>query len=195
MRLLSKILCTAGAAVAMVVTLPAAGAIVDTWADPSGDVLLDLDDSPAPGTDTYAYQHDITDDGFTIGESIISATLFLTVRDSGGSESYQYELGAGPAQVSAFANVPNSRIDQITLSAPSLADLQLDGLLDVVIRITADSSRQEGLYFVSSSLSVDTATATASISNVPEPGTTALVALAMVLGWRYRRGVQEHPGS
>jgi hypothetical protein len=164
-------------------TLPAsAGPVTDTWSDPAGDILLDLSNSgqPIPGVSTfYDYQHDITDDGFAIGDTITSATLYVSVRDAGGAESYRYEIGLGPTQTNFFSNVPNNRIDEILLAAPSLGDLQTDGVIDVLIRITADSNNQEGLYFVSSSLIVDfTRVPSAQIS---EPWSLALTALGLLM--------------
>src|SRR5687768_11675358 len=90
--------------------------ITDTWADPSGDILLDLSnsDQPIPGVrSSYGYQHDITDDGFSVGDTITSATLFVSLRDVGGSESYVYEIGMDPSQTTILSNVPNNRIDEI----------------------------------------------------------------------------------
>lgn len=188
MRCAWKIICGIAAAVALSAGTPAsATTITDTWTDPVGDVLLDLDDSPLPGVDSYAYLHDITDDGFSIGDTISSATLSVTVRDSGGAETYQYEIGVGPAQTGAFSNVPSTRLDQITLSASSLDDLQSDGMLSVLIRITGDSNQQEGFYFVSSSLAVETTSTFPEVAEVPEPATLALIGSGMIFGWRYRR--------
>lgn len=187
MRSAWKIISGIAAAVVVSAAAPASAiTITDTWNDPAGEVLLDLDDVPLPGVDTYAYLHDITDDGFNIGDTISSAILSVTVRDAGGSETYQYEI-AGGAQTSFFSNVPSSRTDQITLSALSLSDLQSDGLLDVLIRITGDSNQQEGLYFVSSSLAVETTSGFPQISQVPEPATLTLIGSGILLGWRCRR--------
>lgn len=176
--------CVVSVMLSFLMALPAsAGPVTDTW-DPN-DVLLDLDnnDDPIPGVSTsYAYQHNITDDGFTIGDTITSATLYVSVRDAGGAEAYQYEIGLGPDETSVFSNVPNNRVDQILLGALSLADLQNDGIIDVVIRITDDSNNQEGLYFVSSRL-VAQVDSTASLpAQVPEPSTLALMTFGLLIG-------------
>ena len=165
--------------------------VTDTWTDPAGDILLDLSnsDQPIAGVKSfYEYQHNITNDGFTIGDTITSAKLYVSVSDSGGSETYQYEIGLGPTQTTIFSNVPNDRVDAILLGAFSLADLQLDGIIDVVIRITDDSNNQEGLYFVSSSLVAQVNGNGTQPTQLPEPGTLAVVALGLAgLGWRSRR--------
>ena len=168
-----------------------AGPVTDTWSDPAGAILLDLSNSnqPIPGvSSSYAYQHDITDDGFSLGDTITSAVLSVNVSDTGGSEIYQYEIGLGPNQTTVLSNVPNSRLDEVVLAALSLADLQLDGIIDVVIRITGDTNNQEGLYFVSSSLTAQVTPNSTTPAALPVPGTLALVAFGVAgLGWRRRR--------
>ena len=165
-----------------------AGLVTDTW-DPT-DVLLDLDndDNPIPGVSTsYQYQHDISDDGFAVGDTITSATLYVTVRDAGGAETYEYEIGLGPYQTSIFSNVPNSREDQIVLGVDSLADLQTDGIIGVLIQITADSNNQEGLFFVSSRLVAQVDVGEAVPAQVPEPSVLALMAFGLLMGGGLRR--------
>ena len=176
--------CVMGVMLSFLMVLPAsAGPVTDTW-DPN-DVLLDLDnnDDPIPGVSTaYEYQHDITDDGFTIGDTITSATLYVSVRDASGAESYEYQIGLGPSQTSVFSNVPNDRIDPILLGALSLADLQNDGMINVVIRITDDSNNQQGLYFVSSTLVAQVDSTEVATAQVPEPWTFSLIALGLLIG-------------
>lgn len=180
--------CVMSVVLSFLMTLPAsAGPVTDTWSDADGDVLLDLDnnDDPIPGVSTsYEYEHNITDNGFTIGDTITSATLYVSVRDAGGSETYQYEiqLDPDPDQTKVFSNVPNIRIDEILLGALSLADLQDDGIIGVLIRITADSNNQEGLYFVSSTLVAQVDSTGVPPTQVPEPWTLALVAFGLLIG-------------
>ena len=183
--------CVMSVVLSFLMALPAsAGLVTDTWSDPDGDILLDLDDEPTPGVGTsYEYHHDITDDGFAIGDTITSATLYVTVRDAGGAETYQYEIGFEPEQPGIFKNVPNDdRTDEMLLGA-YLGDLQ-DGIIDVVIRITADSNNQEGLYFVSSTLVAQVDSAGLAPAQVPEPWTLALMAFGLLIGGSFsaRRG-------
>jgi hypothetical protein len=156
--------------------------LTDTWADPNGAIVLDLSDAdlPIPGVnDHYDYVHDITDDGLSLGDSITSAVLYVTVSDSGGSETYQYEVGLGPEQTSMFSNVPNNRVDEIAFGPLSLADLQLDGIIGISIRILEDTRNQEGLYFVSSRLVAQVDPANPTASQIPEPATLALLGFAL----------------
>ena len=169
-----------------------AGLVTDTW-DPA-DVLLDLDndDNPIPGVSTYyQYQHNILDDGFAVGDTITSATLYVTVRDAGGAETYEYEIGLGPYQTSIFSNVPNSREDEILLGVESLADLQTDGIIGVRIQITADSNNQEGLFFVSSRLVAQGDAGGVPPAEVPEPSALALMAFGLLMGGGLRRRYQK----
>lgn len=188
MTLTREALCGLGVAFAFLMAAPASAAVVsDTWADPAGAILLDLDNSPTTGVTSYAYQHDITDDGFSTGDTITAATIYVTVRDSGGAEDYRYEIGIGPTQTNIFSNVPNSRVDALPLLALSLSDL-LDGRIDVLMRITGDSNNQEGLYFVSSLLVADVAVNDTPSTSVPEPGILVLIGLGIAaLGWSSRR--------
>ena len=144
---------------------------------------MDNSDNPIPGVNSsYAYQHNITDDGFTVGDTITSATLYVTVSDAGGSETYQYEIGLGASETTVFSNAPNNREDQIVLGVQSLGDLQADGIIDVLIRITDDSNNQEGLYFVSSRLVAQVDAPVLTVAQVPEPSTLGLMACAFLIG-------------
>lgn len=121
--------------------------------------------------------HDITDNGFHVGDTINSATMTIMLSDPvQGQESLTFVIGHSTTQQAIIDNannaVPNGGTTQFgpyTLTA-SLQDLT-DGLLSVQFNATA------GDYdFVSSTLSVNFTPATV----VPEPFSLALMGIGLV---------------
>ena len=80
-----------------------------------------------------SYVHDITNNGFTVGDTINSATLNIFLTDVGGSESFTSPLLWVETQTET--NIDPQSTEIIVLSAASKADLQADGLIGVKIEV------------------------------------------------------------
>lgn len=110
---------------------------------------------------SYSYTHDINDDGFVLG-SAISGNLNIEIRDDNDRwwefslvtvEDFDFDTGSFRFYANDFNN---------ELELEALAALNADGLLDVTV-----TSLLGDFYVGNSVLSV--------ITEVPEPGTIALV--------------------
>jgi hypothetical protein len=140
------------------------------------------------GTSFISYVHDITDNGFTVGDTINSATLNIFLTDPGGSEVVQITVALGQTQTDT--NISSTATETLALTAPSIADLQADGLIDVSVEVQQHGGPASSFVFDRSELSVDfTARASSEISaEAPEPATLALFSLGFAgLGWSRRK--------
>jgi hypothetical protein len=152
------------------------------------DILLTFGSvpNPCPGGFTCAsgsitYTHNIVDDGFTIGSIVNSASLVIHLTDTGGSEGYQYLIGAG--QTFTGGNIGSTQTDTIPLNAAAIADLQADGLLTITMKATSG-----GLSFADATLTAQVTPASSGgsggggggngIAAVPEPMTLALLGVS-----------------
>lgn len=129
-------------------------------------------------TSALSFVHDITNNGFNDGDIITSATVAIHLTDSTGSEDYTFTIGS---QTFSSKNVPGGgggSTDVITFDVSSLADLELDGKIDITV-----SSTSGNFIFADSTL---TAQVTSSVRNpdavavVPEPATLALFGLGFL---------------
>jgi hypothetical protein len=131
--------------------------------------------SPCPtgfacSSGALSFVHDITDNGFTLGSVITSATLGIHLTDDNGSEGYTFNVGA--AQTFSSVNVPSSSTDTFALNAASIADLMSDGKITVAVIATSGS-----FAFADSTLIAQVTVGPS--ATVPEPGSLALLSLAL----------------
>jgi hypothetical protein len=151
------------------------------------DVVDPDPDAPISSADPdYTFTHDITDGvapgNFVPGTDIIdTATISIMLTDSGGSESI--EITIDEERAITIDNIGSSA--SYTAVIPSIADLQLDGLLLVQLTTASRPSGIGDFFFASSTL---TAEVTKGIpdarppgpSQVPEPSILALLSLGLV---------------
>jgi hypothetical protein len=159
-----------------------AGVITDTVVQ---NEYLDAGILGILGPDSYTYQHDITDNFFTLG-SALSGTLRINIYDDNADTVrlllWSFQLGEGGlVTVENFdfdtGGTTNGKSDFFSaLEINALAALNADGLLDVSVTST------RGDFWVGNSvLEVIT-------FDVPEPGTLALLGLSLAgLGAARRR--------
>jgi hypothetical protein len=105
------------------------------------------------GSGTLTFVHDITDDGFQLGDIIHSATIDLRLAElvttGANLETYRYSLGTQTLECLNGNCVPNPGVlDTISLVA-GLPDLAGDGKITITLSALSGS-----FYFASSQLTV-----------------------------------------
>jgi hypothetical protein len=182
----ATIIYAAGAACILALAPPAIAVPITDVVNPS-DTTIAAGSTPTPcpagftcTSGALSFVHDITDNGFTLGSTITSATLAIHLTDlGGGSESYRFDVGA--TQTFSSVNVPGGgSTDTFALTGASLADLALDGKITVVV-----NGLSGNFEFADSTL---TAQVTPGPSvTVPEPGSLALLSVALAAFGTTRR--------
>lgn len=189
-------------AAAVLFGLGAAGPVkaipISDTIDPSPDILISFTAAPTPCPSGFtcsvanlSWVHDITDNGFALGDTIDSATLVVHLTDTGGSETYSYTIGIG--QTETHLNVGASQFDTHVLSVSSLADLQLDGTISITITHTGapGSSPRTPFSFADATLTAEVTEFAVVNPNreLPVPGTLFLfgIGLAIFAGRSRRR--------
>jgi PEP-CTERM motif len=173
---------------------PASATPISDFVDPA-DTTITLGSTPSPcpadftcTTSSLSFVHNILDNGFALADIIDSATVAIHLTDENGSESYTYTIGLG--QVETAVNVPTSSTDIYTLTAPSLADLQADGMISVKITITS-ANNNNSFNFADSTLVAQVTKFdgfTPSQNEIPVPSTLLLLGAGVAaFGWRSRR--------
>ena len=168
-------------AMSLIAIAPVANAIpITDFVDPS-DTTITFGSTPSPcpagftcTTSALSFEHDITDNGFALGDTITGATVAIHLTDSGGSEAYTFAIGGD--QTFSSVNVPGGggSTDTITFNLGSLADLQADGKISIEVSSTSGSFR-----FADSLLTAQV-TPSDNQNVIPEPSTLLLFGLGLL---------------
>ena len=122
----------------------------------------------------YSYTHNITDNGFTVGSNrLLSAVIDIRLTDLILNEAYTVTLGSG--QFEQGSNIPDFTFNSVAggdwvhfdLGQAALADLALDGKIDVFLRTRGVLS--SSFYLAESTLT----------AQVPEPLTLGLMGIGL----------------
>ena len=137
--------------------------------------------------------HDISDNGFTVGDIITSATIDIHLTEltttGANQETYRYDIGTQTFSCLHGNCVPNPGVtDNLVLSAASLADLGTEGMINITI-----NSLSGNFLFADSVLTANVSAAVTSVAQidaavVPVPSTLFLFGSGLAaFGWRFRR--------
>jgi hypothetical protein len=150
--------------------------VVDTM---TANLAISDTDSP-----TKFFTINLNDNGtaYVFGAgSVTSATLRLVLSDPlAGNEKYSIFLGSNPVALVSANNIVNTGTQafDFVLDSIALADLSLDGKLDVFFKAALQGGNDNIANYVAVSSRL-VANPVAEASDIPEPGSIGLMGLAL----------------
>ena len=177
------------------VASPVQAAPISDTVDPNPNILITAGSTPSCpagftcGVSTVSFVHDITDNGFSLLDTITSATVAVHLTEQvvtgPNNETYQFTIGVAAQTFGCSSGncVPNPGVtDTIILNVPSLADLQADGKIGVTVQALTGN-----FLFADSVL---TAEVTPFVARVPVPSSLFLLGFGLaILMARFRRDI------
>ncbi len=149
--LLHSLVCILGLGMAGIVT--ATYIITDDIVDPNPNPVIYPVGSTF-GPTSYMYWHDITDNGWLSGGSLVSASLTILLRDGdAGNEYFKFVIGSDLNQVidnlfSVNSNPAGEAFGAYLLNIAALAELNSFGRIPVTIQSVSPSQRQRATSFI-----------------------------------------------
>jgi len=173
--------------------------IPDTVNPTDTTITLGLTPTPCPTgfictTSALSFVHDITDDGFALVDTIISATVAIHLTEQvvtgTNNETYLYDIGTQTFACISGNCVPNPGVtDNVGFNVGSIADLQADGMITIKVSSTSGS-----FLFADSVLTAEVTKgdldpgSVPGPTQIPEPSTLLLLGAGLAaFGWRLRR--------
>ena len=195
----TKALLAAAVVSALCAAAPAGAIPVTDTVDPT-DTLITFGSTPTcPAsfsctTSALTFVHDITDNGFSVGDTITGATIDIHLTEQVvtgvNHETFRYDIGTQTFSCISGNCVPNPGVTNNIALVASLADLEADGMISITVR-----SLSGNFLFADSVLTAEvtspevTPQDTSRIdATVPVPSTLLLFGAGLAaLGWRFRR--------
>jgi hypothetical protein len=142
-------------------------------------------------TSALTFVHDITDNGFSVGDTITGATIDIHLTEQVvtgvNHETFRYDIGTQTFSCISGNCVPNPGVTNNIALVASLADLEADGTISITVR-----SLSGNFLFADSVLTAEVTPQVESridaAAAVPVPSTALLFGAGLAaFGWRFRR--------